>query len=127
MLLVLDHFEKQQQENGQEQRQQQEQGSMADKQQGDGAAGKPGEGSGAADVVPAKPSNMRWLTRSDLEGLEDTEAEARKRQQQKGRASGWLDLVAEAIRDAAVDVPEVTQVCLGNDGCFSGKEMMSVP
>lgn len=94
---------------------------------GDGATRdqEPGAPGAAGDVLPAKKSDMRWLTRSDLDGLPaagegDDEAAAaataaaadarREEREREARLAEMPGLVAEAIRDAAEDVPEVTQV-----------------
>ena len=67
-----------------------------------------GGGGGMAESAgPAKPTDMRWLTRSDLRGLPDGDGGG-----DSGRGA-WGDValppeVAAAVRDAAVDVPEVT-------------------
>lgn len=56
------------------------------------------------DVNADGNSNMQWLTRSDIDGLEGAA---------KKRSSSLPALVAEAIAHATEDVPEVTQVsCL---------------
>ncbi|KAI8472624.1 MAG: WD40-repeat-containing domain protein [Monoraphidium minutum] len=70
-----------------------------------GAAG--GGGGGGGGGAAGKPSDMRWLTRSDLDGLQGGGGGGGA----AARTGGALPaLVAEAIRDAAVDVPEVTQI-----------------
>jgi hypothetical protein len=68
-----------------------------------------------ADVVPSQTSDMVWLTRSDLEGLpagsQGGSGGGAQQQGQQGqrRAQCVPDIVAEAIRDAAHDIPEATQ------------------
>lgn len=64
-------------------------------------------------MAPGGPTNMTWLTRSDLEGLPGSGRRPGQQQQQQSVA----DLVAEVIRTAGQDVPEVTQV---RGGCGGG-------
>jgi hypothetical protein len=66
-------------------------------------------GGAPPDVDHAKPSDMRWLTRSDLEGLLAKKESGRGDAQQQRRRRQMPAIVAEAIRDAAYDIPEVTQ------------------
>ncbi len=93
--LVLDHSEPTQQSQQKQQ---------PDAENGTAAAAAAGAAAGAEDVTPSKPINMRWLTRSDIEGLPGPDANADPRPPQ------YPDLVAEAIRDAGFDIPEVTQI-----------------
>lgn len=56
---------------------------------------------GPGDVNANGQSNMQWLTRSDIDGLEGAT---------KKKNNTLPDIVAEAIAHASEDVPEVTQV-----------------
>jgi hypothetical protein len=101
---VLDHFEK---KSGDD-----DGGGGGSKDQAAAGSGA-GGGGGDADIIPVKKSDMRWLTRSDLEGLPSQAEREAAAAADAGRRAALPELVAEAIRDAAVDVPEVTQVRLG--------------
>ena len=111
MQLVLDHGAG---AAGQPRQAQQGQGGAsagaggAGREQPDG--GGSGGGGGTGDVLPAGPSDMRWLTQSDV-GVAPAAGAARGGGGKEERECGSAlpDLVAEAIRDAAVDIPEVTQ------------------
>lgn len=129
MVVVLDHSP-----NPQQQQPQQVSEAGGSREAGGAEAG----GRAAPeDVIPSKPSNMRWLTRSDIDGLPPPGAggaggggSGGADQQQQGSSGdgggsdGQRDLVAEAIRDAAVDIPEVTQA-RGWMSCYELTEQWS--
>jgi len=99
MLLVLDHSAK-----GQPKAASEIDETAEDSKSNGGCTGA------SADVIPAKLSNMRWLTQSDLAGLPSAADAGQEQQLGGGAGPKWPDLVAEAIRDASYDIPEVTQV-----------------